>query len=200
MTSLPPLVPGRVSGLVAYKQGEFSAGLWILWGVVLLLALSACAGKPTPYQPQEKDQEEGYEEQRLQEQVWRISFRANRYTREEDVVDFLFLRSAELTLQSGFTHFVVENDYSRTQSASNRGARTGLSMGFGSGGGNSFWGMGFGFSPQGNTDSYVAYHLGMFIVRMLNAQEAAGRKEAYEAAFILKNMEAKKQASLEKGK
>jgi len=188
-----------------YRQRRMPKTGWLL---ALLLAapllaalqLAGCAGKPTPYQPREKDSAEGYEEQRLQERVWRISFRANRYTHEEDVVDYLFLRSAELALENGFSHFEVETDYSRTQTESSGGARTGLSLGFGSGSRNGYWGMGFGFSPRGGNDYYVAYHLGMFIVRMMNAEDAAGRKNAYEAKFILQNMEAKKKAAQEKGK
>ena len=191
--------PGmRKAGKSRARARITSAGA--LWALVFLLTLlAACAAKPTPYQPREKDKDEGYEEQRLQERVWRISFRANRHTREEDIVDYLFLRSAELTAQSGYTHFLVETDYSRTQTAASGAPRTGVSMGFGAGGSNSFWGMGFGFSPRSETNSYVAYHLGMFIVRMLNAEEAADRKEAYEAAFLLKNLDAKKQPPTDKG-
>ncbi len=49
----------------------------------------------------------GYSETQLDENVFSISFRGNGFTNRERVADFTLLRSAELTLQSGYTYFVV---------------------------------------------------------------------------------------------
>lgn len=49
----------------------------------------------------------GYSETQLDENVFRVSFRGNGYTRRERVSDFTLLRSAELTLENGFKYFVI---------------------------------------------------------------------------------------------
>lgn len=49
----------------------------------------------------------GYSETQLDENVFRVSFSGNGYTRRERVSDFALLRSAELTLENGFKYFVI---------------------------------------------------------------------------------------------
>lgn len=77
------------------------------------MALGACGAlEPTPYQPLQPGMG-GYEEIRLQDDVYRVSFRGNRYTPETDIIDLLYLRCAELTLQADYTHFAVEKNFDR---------------------------------------------------------------------------------------
>ena len=64
--------------------------------------LSACA---TPYQP--TGVTGGFEEMQIDANVWRISFRGNGYTREWKAEDYCLLRSAELTLANGYSHFAI---------------------------------------------------------------------------------------------
>ena len=79
------------------------------------IALGACGAlEPTPYQPLQTGTG-GYEETRLQDDVYRVSFRGNRYTPEMDVIDLLYLRCAELTLQADYTHFAVEKNFGREE-------------------------------------------------------------------------------------
>ena len=79
------------------------------------MALSACATLgPTPYQALQPGTG-GYEESRLQDDVYRVSFRGNRYTPETDIIDFLYLRCAELTLQADYTHFAVEQNFGKVE-------------------------------------------------------------------------------------
>ena len=175
------------------------------WAVLVVAALltalltTACGVQPTPYQPLLKN--EGYEETRLQKQVYRVSFKANRYTSETDVIDFLFYRSAELTVKSGFTHFLVEEDFGRTRMhlqpiPSNPSFR----MGFGMSRRSSFWGLGYGHGLGYQYAPEVSYHLGIFVIRMLTGREAEDhRKEAYEAKFVIESLTPKKERSLEKG-
>ena len=167
--------------------------------LLLVLFLGAgCAGKPTPYQPRDKDGW-GYEESQLQERVFRVSFKGNRRTQEADLLDFLFLRCAELTQRNGFTHFVIKEDYGRTQvSRANSGPRFGFGFGVGRSRArsHSFFGLGFGSgAPAG--DVYISYHLGMFVIELKTAQEAeAFGTNAMEAKYLIKSLTPKKEKSL----
>jgi hypothetical protein len=78
-----------------------------LLGALGFLALSACA-TPTPYAPQQPGSYTGYTDQRLDQKRYRVTFTGNSVTRRETVEDYLLLRSAEVTLQSGFRYFVFD--------------------------------------------------------------------------------------------
>jgi hypothetical protein len=81
-------------------------------GVVLL---AGCAA-PTPYQPLAGGQ--GYAEERLDGDRYRISFAGNRLTDRETVQDYLLYRAAEVTLASGNDYFVVaDSDVERTRAS-----------------------------------------------------------------------------------
>lgn len=49
----------------------------------------------------------GYTETQLGENIFRVSFRGNGYTRGERASDLALLRSAELTTENGFRYFIV---------------------------------------------------------------------------------------------
>jgi len=55
----------------------------------------------------------GFSETQLATNVFRVSFRGNGNTDPERAEDFALLRSAELTLKTGFTHFVIIDSQSR---------------------------------------------------------------------------------------
>lgn len=185
--------PRAAAGAVPGWRRAFLLPAALLLGA--LLALPACATYPTPYQP--LDGEGGYGETRLGERVWRISFRANRYTPETDVLDYLYLRAAELTQQSGYTHFVIEQDFGRTQmNIRGTGPRVGMGLGYGSAYPGPFWGTGFGMAGPPEYEGYVAYHLGVFVIRMLTAGEAEGREQTYEAGFLIDSLRPKAERSL----
>jgi hypothetical protein len=76
---------------------------------IAALLLSACA---TTYQPQSFSG--GFAETQLDKNVFRVSFKGNGYTSRDRVEDFTLLRSAELTLKNGFTHFVIVDGRSGT--------------------------------------------------------------------------------------
>lgn len=69
--------------------------------------LSACA-TATPYQPASSDSY-GFQEQRIENNRLRISFRGNTLTDRETVETYLLYRAAELTTQNGFDYFIVAN-------------------------------------------------------------------------------------------
>ena len=77
------------------------------------VVISACA---TPYQ--RNAFMGGYEETQLGENIFQVYFRGNGYTRRARATDFSLLRSAELALENGFTHFIiVDSSNISTQSA-----------------------------------------------------------------------------------
>lgn len=69
--------------------------------------LTACA-TATPYQPAVSDRY-GFEEQRIESNRIRITFRGNTVTERETVETYLLYRAAELTLQNGQDYFIVAN-------------------------------------------------------------------------------------------
>jgi hypothetical protein len=162
-----------------------------------LALLAGCTLQPTPYQP--LGEHGGYEESRLQERVFRVSFRGNRATPETTVLDFLFLRCAELTRQNGFTHFAVEEDFGRTQLSVRAGPpRSSVGVGVGHFSGRSFWSFGMS-APLSEPDyeTVVSYHLAVFLIRMLSAEEARqGPGPTYEADYLIRSLAPKKEASL----
>jgi hypothetical protein len=71
------------------------------------LALAACA-TATPYQPAGLNgQRGGYAEQRVENNRYRVSFSGNSVTSREQVETGLLLRSAELTVESGYDWFAT---------------------------------------------------------------------------------------------
>lgn len=158
------------------------AGLWL----ALVFVLAACTPKPTPYQPLDKNG--GYEETRLKEKVYRVSFKGNRYTDETAVLDYLYLRSAELTRDAGYTHFLISQDYGKTQATSAPRSQISIGMGFSSGIRRTGLGVGAGFPLSQGTHTTVNYHLGVFVIHLLSAGEAAQQPDALEADFLLKSI------------
>ncbi|WP_083860240.1 hypothetical protein [Cupriavidus sp. BIS7] len=77
------------------------------------VVLTGCA---TAYQPEGLTG--GFNETQLDTNIFRVSFRGNGYTRPERAEDLVLLRSAELTLTHGFTHFVIVDAKSRVDQSS----------------------------------------------------------------------------------
>jgi hypothetical protein len=78
--------------------------------VFLFLTALSLVGCATPYQP--KGFKGGFSETQLSENVFRVYFRGNGYTKEERAEDFTMLRSAELAEEHGFQYFVVVDENS----------------------------------------------------------------------------------------
>ena len=68
----------------------------------VLLVLAGCA---TNYQAQSFSG--GFSETQLDKNVFKVTFKGNGYTQSERAEDFALLRSAELTLKNGFSHFAI---------------------------------------------------------------------------------------------
>jgi hypothetical protein len=76
--------------------------------IAALAGLLAACATATPYQPAVTDRY-GFEEQRIESNRLRITFRGNTMTERETVETYLLYRAAELTLQNGFDYFIVAN-------------------------------------------------------------------------------------------
>jgi hypothetical protein len=74
--------------------------------VVALAGILAACVTPTPYQPA-PPRGFGYSEVRLDQNKFRVTFRGNSLTPRETVEDYLLYRAAELTLQNGYSHFLI---------------------------------------------------------------------------------------------
>lgn len=94
----------------------------------LALTLAACA-TATPYQPSKDGQ--GYSEQRLESNRYKISFSGNSLTPRQTVENYLLYRAAEVTLQNGYDYFVMADSSTDTQ--------TTYTQSFSGGFGNYFW-------------------------------------------------------------
>jgi hypothetical protein len=74
------------------------------------LSLGACA-TATPYQPAVTTNQiqgaQGFSEERLDSDRFRVSFQGNSITDRTTVENYLLYRAAELTLQNGYDHFVL---------------------------------------------------------------------------------------------
>ena len=57
----------------------------------------------------------GYSQTQLGENIFQVSFRGNAYTGRERASDFSLLRSAELALKHGFTHFIIIDSVQHTK-------------------------------------------------------------------------------------
>jgi len=73
---------------------------------LMVIVLCACATpQPTPYQ--KANASGGFSETQLDTNVFRVTFHGNSFTQAERAADFALLRSAELTLQNGYSFFVI---------------------------------------------------------------------------------------------
>lgn len=81
-----------------------------LAGLALLGLLGGCAAE---YHP--KNASGGFSETSLAPDLWRVRFEHTYYTPKRQVEDFALLRSAELTLRQGYTHFTLSDPGSAEQ-------------------------------------------------------------------------------------
>ena len=93
------------------------------------LALSACASL-APYGPQMGPNGQGYAEQRIESNRWRVTYRG--VGAPGPVADMALLRAADLTVQTGFDWFEVTQRWTDGRRDSAGGLRPSVSIGAGS--------------------------------------------------------------------
>ena len=75
-----------------------------LFAMAMLAVLCACA---SPYKPQGFWLNDGFAETKLDTNVFRVNFIGNASTASGRAEDMVLLRSAEIGIKNGFTHFVI---------------------------------------------------------------------------------------------
>ena len=99
------MIPKQL-GTQAWKRYALSVS-------VMALIMCACA---TPYKKEKGGR--GYSDFRIANDMFSVSFRGNPVTQEEDVDKYLLRRASDLTLEHGYTYFVVIAQKGRTRSGS----------------------------------------------------------------------------------
>lgn len=107
----------------------------LTFAALSVLVLASCA---TAYQSEGLSG--GFTETQLETNVLRVSFRGNGYTRQEKAEELALLRSAELTLKNGFSHFAIIDGQSRERSSSYTAPTQSVTRANGSISGNTFSG------------------------------------------------------------
>ena len=128
-----------------------------LCGAVLVVAIVSACATATPYQPLKGG--EGYAEQKLEPNRYRIAFAANSATPRQKARDYVLLRAAELTLEQGYDYFVLTGQSTGTEPRSSA-----FSVGLGgfSFGGSGGVGAGVGVGSGGGSDFTQAADIVMF--------------------------------------
>jgi hypothetical protein len=111
--------------------------------VLALVAVLAGCATPAPYAPRGVGQQTGYTDRQLSSNRWRITFTGNSVTSREQVEDYLLLRAAEVTLASGYRHFLFDNRDTRADT------RITAFPDY-----QPFWGYGWGFHPAWGYDPF----------------------------------------------
>jgi hypothetical protein len=121
----------------------------ILFVAILALACAACTTAPTVYGPAASTQDTGYRQTRIENDRYRISFRANPDLKAPQVEDLALRRAAELTLQDGYQWFrVVTRNTELVGGRSGGGTSVGVGGSSGSFGSSVGVGVGFDLSPD----------------------------------------------------
>jgi hypothetical protein len=92
---------GGVSVAKAAFAQKCFAGLTVMF-------LVSCAAEPRYYGPKQPGESVGYTDLRLDQNRFRVTYSGNSATARDMVENFLLMRAAEVTLQSGYSHFLFD--------------------------------------------------------------------------------------------
>lgn len=152
---------------------------------LVALALAACAS-PTPYQPRPEPGGYGFDEQRIEENRFRVSFAGNAATPREAAENYLLYRAAELTLMNGGDYFIVTSrrtapDYAAPGNSTRVGVGVGSSgVSFGTGVSIGVGGPAHSRGPVETSAEFVVY----------DGRKPAGVKDAFDAREVMRNLAA----------
>jgi hypothetical protein len=138
-----------------------------------LVALAGCA-VPAAYAPRQPGQTTGYTDRELAPNRYRVTFTGNSSTPREQVEDDLLLRSAEVTLAAGYTHFLFDTRDTKTDTRYTAFPEPRMRGGFG------YWGGYWSFRPRWGYDPF-----GPDVDIMTST-----RYEAYAEIVLLKDADA----------
>jgi hypothetical protein len=155
----------------------------------VMLALVGCAAVPTPYQPLAKGQ--GYAEQKLESNRYRVSFVGNEDTPRSTAENYAMYRAAELTLFNGFDYFVVADQAGSPAPGKEGGLRptVGIGFGFGSFGSHTGISVGVGSEVGGGSRSDPDRYLSQLDILVFKGQRPADNPQAFDAREVKANLE-----------
>jgi hypothetical protein len=125
----------------------------ILLSVAFALSLAACTTAPTVYQPAATSEDMGWRATKIENDRYRVSFRANPDLKGPQVEDMALRRAAEITLADGYQWFRVVNRNTE-QVGGRRSGGTSVGVGGSSGSYGSGVGVGIGFDLSPDSRKY----------------------------------------------
>lgn len=146
------------------------------------LLLASCVS-PTPYQP--RDNGQGYTEQKLESDRYRVTFAGNSETSRETVENYLLYRAAEITLREGKDYFVVvsrEGETHTTVTAPEVGGLFGT--GWGPSSRSTFTGLSVGTGGTRTTEYYAQADIVLH-----EGAKPPDNTRAYAARALIENLE-----------
>src|SRR5262245_10665174 len=101
-----------IGGLVPSCRWEKEQAMWnhdkaLAIGLAVVV-LAGCATSGPEYRPRDPGGSVGYTDLQLSPNRYRVSFAGSSASTRDDVEVYLLRRAAEVTLQAGYTHFVLE--------------------------------------------------------------------------------------------
>src|SRR5690625_2162173 len=165
--------------------------------LLLLLLVTACAGTaPTPHRAAERAGGQGYSEERISEDSYRITVAGNSVPSRARVEDYLLFRAAELTLSEGYDCFLLlerQTDSDTVRYYDSWGPMWGPGWAW-----QPYWGgyygsgsrygtgigMSFGGGPSGNQTRYMTTAL----VQLTRGMPSTLRGSIYEARRVMDDL------------
>ena len=146
---------------------------------LIALLLVACSTAPTIYGPAATSSETGYRQTKIEDDRFRVSFRANPDLNAPQVEDMALRRSAEIALENGREWFLVVNRFTELVGGTSGGG-TSVGVGGSSGSYGSSVGVGIGFDLTPDSRRYES----TLEILLGNGAKPAS-PEAYDARAIL---------------
>lgn len=153
-----------------------------------LVGLAACATS-TPYSAVDTSGY-GFSEQRIEDNRYRIVFRGNSLTDRETVENYLLFRAAEVTVQSGYDHFIVVEDDTERSTTYTRTADYSSFRYYGYGRPFPYYGYGYPWGP-GYTDYTIRErhrYTAMAYILLGRGDKPQGKLAAYDARQVINNL------------
>jgi hypothetical protein len=146
---------------------------------LLALALAACSTAPTVYGPAATSSDTGYRQTKIEDDRFRVSFRANPDLKAPQVEDMALRRSAEIAVENGREWFLVVNRFTELVGG-NSGGGTSVGIGGSSGSYGSGVGVGIGFDLSPDSRRYETT-----MEILLGSGAKPSSPDAYDARAIL---------------
>jgi hypothetical protein len=147
---------------------------------LLVLAFAACSTTPTVYGPAATSSAVGYRQTKIEDDRYRVSFRANADLKAPQVEDMALRRAAEIALENGREWFLVVNRFTDLAGGSSGGSGTSVGIGGSSGSYGSSSGVGIGFSFSPDTRRYETT-----LEILLGSGAKPTSPDAYDARAVL---------------